>query len=160
MIYFTADQHFGHANVIKLCNRPFDNVQEMDNAIISYWNETVKRNDTIYVLGDFAWKRGQEYAKKLNGNKIFLIGDHDKQMTGERLMIVKLQDVWFTLCHWPLYSWNKQYYGAINLHGHNHNNPIEPKKNRINVGVDVWNFRPVSIDEILSKVINLWNENP
>lgn len=149
MIYFTADHHFSHDNIRKHCGRPFASVEVMDELLTIYWNETVKPKDTIYILGDFAWKRGLEYAKKLNGNKIFLVGDHDRQITGERLMIVKLEDVWFTLCHWPLYSWNKQYYGAIHLHGHNHNKPIEPKKNRINVGVDVWDFRPVSIEDIL-----------
>lgn len=148
MIYFTADQHFGHNNIIKLCDRPFSSIEEMDNELISRWNNRITNDDTVYVLGDFAWRRGKEYADKLLGKKIFLLGDHDKQITGERLMIVKLENVWFTLCHWPLYSWNKQYYGAIHLHGHNHNNPIEIKENRINVGVDVWNFQPVNIEEI------------
>jgi calcineurin-like phosphoesterase family protein len=149
MIYFTADQHFGHENILKLCNRPFSTIAEMDNALIANWNNVVSKNDTIYILGDFSWRNGQKYAIKLNGNKIFLMGDHDKQITGERLSILKINNIWFTLCHWPLHSWNKQYYGSIHLHGHIHNNPIEPKPNRINVGVDVWDFAPVSIDTIL-----------
>ena len=149
MIYFTADHHFGHKNIIHLCNRPYLSVEEMDAILIDSWNKVVSKNDTIYVLGDFAWKNGKRYASQLNGNKIFLVGDHDKQITGEKLMIVQLQGRWFTLCHWPLYSWNKQYYGSIHLHGHVHNNPIEPKQNRINVGVDVWNYTPVSIEQII-----------
>lgn len=148
MIYFTADLHLAHKNVIRLCDRPFSSIEEMDEKLISNWNSIITNNDTIYVLGDFAWKRAKEYESKLLGNKIFLIGDHDKQLSGERMIITQLEGRWFTLCHWPLYSWNKQYYGAIHLHGHNHNNPIEPKENRINVGVDVWDFYPVSISKI------------
>jgi calcineurin-like phosphoesterase family protein len=152
MIWFTSDQHFGHENILKLCNRPFLTIAEMDNALIAIWNNVVSKNDTIYILGDFSWRNGQKYAIKLNGNKIFLMGDHDKQITGERLSILKINNIWFTLCHWPLHSWNKQYYGSIHLHGHIHNNPIEPKPNRINVGVDVWDFAPVSIDTILDSL--------
>ncbi len=150
MIWFTSDQHFGHDNIRKLCNRPFSNLQEMDGALIERWNMVVSKSDTVYVLGDFSWRNGRQYVPKLNGNKIFLIGDHDKQITGERLSILKINDIWFTLCHWPLHSWNKQYYGSIHLHGHIHNNPIEHKDNRINVGVDVWNFYPASIDQVIS----------
>ena len=153
MIWATSDHHFGHKNILHLCNRPFSTIEEMDEALIANWNNTVSKTDTIYILGDFAWRNGQSYVKRLNGNKIFLLGDHDKQITGDRLLIVKLQDVWFTLCHWPLYSWNKQYYGSIHLHGHIHNNPIEPKQNRINVGVDVCDFMPISIDTIIDACI-------
>ena len=150
MIWFTSDSHLGHKNVLHLCNRPFTSIEEMDNALIERWNSVVSKSDTVYVLGDFAWKNGKSYAERLVGNKIFLLGDHDKQMTGERLSILKLNNIWFTLCHWPLYSWNKQYYGSIHLHGHIHNNPIEHKDNRINVGVDVWDFYPVSLEQIIS----------
>jgi len=52
MIYFTADQHFGHANIIKLCSRPFSDVHEMDEALIENWNRRVTNGDTIYIIGD------------------------------------------------------------------------------------------------------------
>jgi calcineurin-like phosphoesterase family protein len=149
MIYFSADQHFSHQNILKLCNRPFSSIEEMNETIINNWNVTVSKNDTIYILGDFAWRNPKPFIERLNGNKIFILGGHDKKLKGEKLLEVKINDIAFVLCHFPLYSWNKEYYGSIHIHGHIHNNPIAYKHNRINVGVDVWNFYPVSIEQII-----------
>ena len=52
MIYFIADPHFGHENILKLCDRPFSSVEEMDELLIRRWNETVSDEDTVYLLGD------------------------------------------------------------------------------------------------------------
>lgn len=52
MIYFTADTHFGHCNVIRFCDGPFASAEEMDEAMIQNWNERVTGNDTVYILGD------------------------------------------------------------------------------------------------------------
>ena len=57
MTYFTSDLHFGHSNIIKLCNRPFADVESMDAALIENWNKKVKKNDTVYVLGDIVWDK-------------------------------------------------------------------------------------------------------
>ena len=149
MIWFTADQHFDHKNIIQLCKRPFNSIEEMNETLVQNWNNVVANDDTVYVLGDFTWKYPFTRVEQLNGKKIFIIGGHDKGLKGEKLLEVKIEEQWFILCHYPLYSWNKEYYGSIHLHGHNHNNPIEYKRNRINVGVDVWDFYPVSLDKIL-----------
>ena len=50
--FFIADTHFGHANIIKFAKRPFDDVYEMDEALVANWNETVRPADTVFVLGD------------------------------------------------------------------------------------------------------------
>jgi len=121
----------------------------MNTVLINNWNEKVMPSDTIYILGDFAWKNPKPFIEHLNGSKIFIPGGHDKQIKGDKLLEVKINDVWFILCHYPLYSWNKEYYGSIHLHGHIHNSLIDYKDNRINVGVDVWNYYPVSIKQIL-----------
>ena len=52
MVFFTADLHIGHANIIKLNKRPFKTIEEMDNALIDNWNAKVTPNDTVYILGD------------------------------------------------------------------------------------------------------------
>ena len=68
MIYFTADHHFGHANIIRHCNRPFQNVEEMDMALLSNWNASVKPQDTVYILGDLFFRNATaiaEYLQKL-----------------------------------------------------------------------------------------------
>lgn len=78
-IYFTSDLHFGHKNVIPYCNRPYKDLEEMHEAIITIWNETVKEGDTVYVLGDFSLNKrwSQDITPLLNGNKILISGNHD-----------------------------------------------------------------------------------
>ena len=68
MIYFTADLHLGHKSIIQYCNRPFSSLEEMDNTLIDNWNKVVNNSDGVYLLGDFAWKDHENYAKRLNGN--------------------------------------------------------------------------------------------
>ena len=80
MIYFTADQHFGHANIIKLCSRPFSDVQEMDEALIENWNRRVTNGDTIYIIGDLLFRNSvptEEYLQRLKGKKHLILGNHD-----------------------------------------------------------------------------------
>jgi len=79
MIYFTSDLHFGHENVIKFCNRPYKDLEEMHKAIITIWNNTINEGDTIYVLGDFSLNKkwSKEIVPLLKGNKILISGNHD-----------------------------------------------------------------------------------
>jgi calcineurin-like phosphoesterase family protein len=77
-IFITADQHFGHENIIKFCNRPFKTTEEMDKMLIENWNKTVGSDDIIYHLGDFTlgnFKIAKDYFKQLNG-KIQVLGNH------------------------------------------------------------------------------------
>ena len=79
-IFFTADLHFGHANVIKFCARPFADVQEMDAALIANWNKRVGDDDDVWILGDFTFKRleiAKDYLQQLQGRKHLIIGNHD-----------------------------------------------------------------------------------
>lgn len=81
MIYYTSDLHLGHANVIRHCDRPFADADEMDAALINNWNAKVHRNDTVYIVGDFLFraKRPAEgYLSSLKGKKHLIIGNHDK----------------------------------------------------------------------------------
>ncbi len=80
MIYFTADLHFGHANVIRHCNRPFASADEMDAALTHNWNSFVGKHDEVYILGDFTMKPAAEahrYLSALNGRKYMIRGNHD-----------------------------------------------------------------------------------
>ena len=81
-VFFTADTHFGHKNVIAFCKRPYTNVEEMDEDLILKWNETVGVEDVIYHLGDFAFMdkiRTAATIQRLNGRKVLLMGNHDKR---------------------------------------------------------------------------------
>ena len=83
-IYLISDTHFNHANIIKYCNRPFSDVEEMNKTIIKDWNNVVRYNDTVYFLGDLILsknkgKRARELINSiLNGNITIIKGNHDK----------------------------------------------------------------------------------
>ena len=79
MNYYISDLHFGHNNVIKFDNRPFNNIQEMESTIVENWNKTVKDNDVVYVLGDLFWKTydADRILPILNGQIILIKGNHD-----------------------------------------------------------------------------------
>ena len=173
MIYFTADLHLGHKGILSLCNRPFASVEEMDEALIQNWNKKVKKNDTVYIVGDFAWKKEQvdSYLERLKGNKILIIGNHDKWTADESVgkgfsKMIKYEETNLnghpvTLCHYPMVEWkNSRKEGSSKLgyliFGHIHGN-IKPEYkqlfssfNALNAGVDVNRFEPVCFDELVT----------
>lgn len=88
--WFTSDLHFGHVNILSYCSRPFANVEEMNDALISAWNETVAPADEVWVLGDVAMGRLDvtlSNVGRLNGQLRLLVGNHDRpfDMTGDAL---------------------------------------------------------------------------
>lgn len=165
-VFFTSDQHYGHTNIIEYCKRPFSSVEEMDEVLIQNHNKVVKPWDTVYMLGDLAiWRSPHkivDLARKLNGTKILIMGNHDKITPGfpgkEVFRFMELiGSNWDgfdpTLCHFPMLSWNKSHHGTFQLHGHTHGNiPFDPKIRRLDVGVDCWNYTPVSWEEVRAKL--------
>lgn len=170
MIWFTSDLHFNHANIIKYCDRPFADVEEMNNTLISNINELVKEDDELYVLGDFAFlnrasfESGLEIFNRIQcKNKILIQGNHDeknvKQLPWKELLFLK--ELYIDGCtpivmsHIPIENLSKDYNGKyqryIHLHGHLHSKtPIQSDTKPIfDVGVDAWNYQPVSLDKIL-----------
>ena len=80
MYYFTSDEHYGHNNIIKYCDRPFNNIQEMNKELIERSNSIVNENDILIHAGDFTLGNKEEaygYISKLKGRHIFLRGSHD-----------------------------------------------------------------------------------
>ena len=63
VIFFTADHHFGHANIIRHCSRPFHSVEEMDGALLERWNAAVGQQDTVYILGDLFFRNNSPTEK-------------------------------------------------------------------------------------------------
>jgi calcineurin-like phosphoesterase family protein len=161
-MYFTSDTHFDHRNVIRYCNRPFANTDEMNQFIISEWNKVVKKEDIIYHLGDFAgWnlKAAEEILKQLNGRKFLCIGSHDKQMLKlpqyfeeiKESFLIKINGQQIFLSHYLHKIWPKSHYGSWHLFGHSHgrmNWYAEQEGKLLDVGVDNHNFRPWSLNEI------------
>ena len=162
--------HFGHKGIIGLCNRPFDSVEEMDNTLINNWNATVRREDEIYILGDIFWCKGEQakaYLSVLSGKKYLVVGNHDKFLRdfGEidgwfewvkDYAVVNYNGVKLVLFHYPIAEWDGFYKGAIHLYGHVHQSKIAslwtPSNIRaFNVGVDVCDFSPISINEVIMR---------
>jgi len=81
LIWFTSDLHLGHDNIINLTSRPFSDVEEMDNALISNWNNCVSRTDEVYIVGDLSLKPVdvvESYLRRMNGKKSLVRGNHDR----------------------------------------------------------------------------------
>jgi len=157
MIYFTADQHFGHRNIIKYCNRPFSTPEEMDDRIIKNHNASVEKNDDVYMLGDLSMSMQKEtlamYVKQLNGRKHLILGNHDRLknirdyinigFTSVHTPFLKVEE--FICVHDPALS-QADISGQF-LCGHIHNLFVK-QRNCFNVGVDVHDFYPISINFI------------
>ena len=170
MIFFTADLHLGHANIIKHCDRPFSSVEEMDEHLITAWNSCVQPNDSVYILGDFIFRSTvstDNYLSRLKGKKHLLLGNHDTNwikkvdltkhfVTVEKFLEISHCQYRMTLCHYPLMSWNSMSKGSYMIHGHIHNNRdasyfsmLQKMLNLLNAGVDINYFHPVRFDELV-----------
>lgn len=163
-IWVTSDNHFYHKNIIKYENRPYITVDEMNKDMIRKWNSKVKKNDTVIILGDFILSNDKKLASalidKLHGKKCLICGNHDKvsNLLAEKFEWVKsyfelkYEGTDFIMFHYPIKSWNKKHYGSIHLYGHVHSNNdglYEESERAYNVGVDVNNFYPVLLKDII-----------
>lgn len=146
-IFFTADTHFQHANILKHCadrisaaGIEVDDVAGHDKWLIQRWNETVGKRDTVYILGDFAFGSPDSVKKlfgKLNGKKFLILGNHDgssEKLTNYFVQVTQMklvdfrksvypfldEDFQLFMCHYPMVSWNGKPYGACQIHGHVH----------------------------------------
>ena len=165
MVYFTSDLHLGHKNIITLQYRPFESVEEMDRVLIDNFNSVVKKNDTVFILGDICYRlkldKANEVISRLNGRKYLIKGNHDLEYDPalfvdiKDYMTVSLNGKYFTLMHYPMLSWPKKERGSIQLHGHIHARMDYNERNRAegikryDVGVDANDFYPVSLDSIM-----------
>ena len=170
MIFFTADHHFGHKNIIKHSNRPFQTAEEMDAVLLANWNAAVKSNDTVYIVGVLFFRNNtsaEEYLQQLNGKKHLLIGNHDKDWmkktdlpryfeSVERMTEINDGAHKITLCHYPMMTWNHIAKGSYMVHGHIHNNIdadyftlIKKMPNILNAGVDINGYYPVNFQTLL-----------
>ena len=155
-IFFTADTHFNHANVIHYCRRPFSSITEMNEALIASWNGRVGKNDLVYHLGDFAWGDWRPILEQLNGDIILISGGHDKRwqknyrarfLQTADLMDIVIEGKSIVLCHYCLRVWNKSHYDSWHLFGHSHGR-LPALGKSLDVGVDGHDFAPWSWEEI------------
>jgi calcineurin-like phosphoesterase family protein len=169
MIYFTSDTHFGHINIIKYCNRPFEGIWTMDEQMIRRWNSIVKYDDEVYHLGDFGFYPTSELIKirkQLNGAIHLIEGNHDRKALKDPVfracfesvqpyLEIKVEDEEMdneqpiVLCHYAFQVWNRSHHGSWHLHGHSHGTlPSADNQARLDVGVDSHDFTPWSYEEV------------
>ncbi len=169
-IYFTSDTHFGHANIIQHCRRPFADVQAMDNALIERWNSIVGQDDEVWHLGDFAMNRGADiirsYRQRLTGKIHLVRGNHDRRTPDYGAIFDSVHDLaevkvqlpsghnqLVVLCHYAMREWRNSFRGAWHLFGHSHGGlPDDPHALALDIGVDCWDFRPVGVAEIARRM--------
>jgi calcineurin-like phosphoesterase family protein len=157
-IFFTSDPHYNHANIIKYCNRPFNGVHEMNEELIKRYNEKVRPEDHVYILGDFGMYNHEKFARRLNGQKHLIFGNHDAKFRNKflqwgfswardvhQLQVDKKLTIW--LAHYAHRTWPKRHFGAWHLFGHSHGKIIGEGFST-DVGVDCWNYAPVSLEEL------------
>jgi len=167
-IWFSSDLHLSHSKVISHAKRPFKDIEEMNEALIKNWNDSVSEKDIGYILGDFSFAKGEETARfirRMNGAQIHLIlGNHDAKMKDwvkkefdsvQHYLEIKIPDEtlehgkqFVVLCHFPFLTFNKCHHGAWNLHGHCHGTLKNNKGKRLDVGVDCFDYKPVSYEQI------------
>ena len=176
-IWFTSDTHWGHKNIIKLCNRPFQNVEEMNEVLIENWNKVVSKDDTVFHLGDFAFGGSSVWNSiipRLNGHINLIIGNHDRKNLRQRYMSyfdmvvpqlqIEIEDNSIYLNHYPFLCYGGSYRGVWQLFGHVHSGPqadgLDISRLRVllptqyDVGVDNNNYTPVSWEEVKSIINN------
>lgn len=180
-VFFTSDTHFGHNNIIKFCYRPFESVSEMNEALIDNWNSTVRKDDFVFHLGDFAFGGSELWvniAKKLNGNIILIKGNHDFKNyrdTYDNLFLYTDIEMFVTvggqqiyLNHFPFLTFPGifrdnnpvwQLFGHVHLNKnikHNTGKDFERMKyllpHQYDVGVDFHSYKPVPFNIIKERI--------
>lgn len=150
-VFFTGCTHFDHANIIRLADRPFGSVDEMDDVLVQNWNKVVKPNDEVFHLGDHTYgvvdgnqlERMTFWNERLNGRKHLILGNHDTCSTWNedghltrnfinfgfssinRYLDLKRNGKRFILFHYPMEDWDGRYKGSIHLHCHTHQKVLE-----------------------------------
>lgn len=169
MNYFTSDLHLGHENIIKLCNRPFADVYEMNQILIENWNARVHRDDHVYIVGDLSFRSKLSvvsYLNKLKGRKHLIIGNHDKRWMKQVCLNDYFESVDLmlevndgthnlVLCHYPMMSWSGK--NSFLIYGHIHNNKpdsywsiLKTYKRALNASVEVNGYQPVTFDDLVT----------
>jgi len=154
MIWFTGDHHFSHKNIIEYSKRPFKSIEHMNMEMIRRWNSVVKPNDTVFHLGDILFENKKlkfnDLIEKLNGKIILIHGNHDRwKWSPIKNLIIQLQEREIYLSHEP------EFVCELNLCCHIHERwkmKAEGRKRVLNVGVDVWDFTPITLDTILKAI--------
>lgn len=157
--FFTADLHLGHSQVLDFCGRPFRSIDEHDRGLVDRWNNRITDADDVFVLGDFSLGLSARELRRvfgeLRGRKHLVIGNHDAPKVvalpwaspPRDILRITLEKTQLFLSHYPARSWPGMHGGTLHCFGHTHGR-IADTWHSCDVGVDRWQFRPVTIREI------------
>lgn len=164
-VWFTSDEHFGHANIIDFCHRPFNGLEDMREKLIANHNSVVKPGDRVYHLGDMFWRtlsagEALSIIYRLNGQHFYIRGNHEELIDKnkelreafvwvrdvENLKNTGFPNVW--LAHYAHRVWNGSHRGGYHLYGHTHNALPNDGSLSFDCGVDAQNFHPISLEEV------------
>ena len=161
MKWFTADQHFGHKNIIEYCDRPFKTVEQMDEQLIYNHNFLVGPKDEVYHLGDFTMANtsmAKDYLDQLNGTHYHITGNHDRKNMEQAgfswskdvyRLRTGLDRIW--LSHYAHRVWPSKHYGDPHLFGHSHG-MLPHHYGSLDVGVDCWGYGPISLNRVIQVI--------
>jgi len=167
---YISDLHLGHHNVLRFDNRPFETIEQMDEALIYLWNKKVTKTDDVWIVGDFSYRAEKDpswYLEQLKGRKHLIIGNHDKAIlksekalsyfeTVDKMQFITDNGEKVILCHFPMAEWNGFHRGSYHVYGHIHNRKNEAyefMKTRdcaLNAGCMINYFQPASLRELIA----------
>lgn len=171
-LFFTSDQHLLHKNIIKYSKRPFADIEEMHEVMVSRWNAKVPKDGVVINLGDVSLGSATETVallKRLNGTQHMIVGNHDKTVLDSKPCREHFASIHhygqlhiddddgnrgkqsIYMSHFPFEVWDRLYHGTWHLHGHCHNTlDSHDGQKRLDVGVDnpVCDFAPISYNEV------------
>jgi calcineurin-like phosphoesterase family protein len=174
-LFFTSDTHFFHKNILKYCDRPFENTREMNQTLINNWNAKVPKDGIVFHLGDFSLtakpKELDTLINSLNGKIYLIIGNHEKDALRTEYVrshfagihdvaeiYIKDDEITYgeqhiVMCHYPMIVWNGSHRGSWQLFGHVHGGlsnkgEIKHSPTQLDVGVDCHDYKPISYQEV------------
>lgn len=181
-LFLTSDTHFGHQNILRLCERPFNTIEEHDQKLIENWNSVVGPEDTVFHLGDFCFGGAQKWKEirdQLNGHIILILGNHDIKTVSQSMltmfdyvtqqMKIQVDGRTVYLNHFPFLTfahWNPDIYQrdalAFALSGHTHIRRGDTgydaqfaslyKSTQYDVGVDLNEYKPIAWKEVNRRI--------
>ncbi|MEY5098746.1 MAG: hypothetical protein RJA36_1465 [Pseudomonadota bacterium] len=161
-VFFTADTHFGHEALVRHGYRQFRDAAEVDALICHRWNLRVGPEDDVWHLGDFTMHGAEiaaKYLARVNGRIHLIWGNHDRNSVRKLphwksstfAAEIRVDGQKLVLCHYAMEVWNNCHHGSLMLHGHSHGG-LQDNSQRCDVGVDCWNFQPVTLAEIMERM--------
>lgn len=175
-VFFTSDTHWGHANIIRFCSRPFISVEEMNDVLIQNWNNVVPKDGIVFHLGDFAFGGSQlwnDVLSKLNGHIYLILGNHDRKNLREGYMQrfeliapqmqIEIDKQSVYLNHYPFLCYGGSYRDVWQLFGHVHTSKskntgkdfdrlVNLMPTQYDVGVDLNDFTPISWAKLKERI--------